>query len=250
MYNQATQTALTTSIPKLEKVTERYSFVSTAELIKDIESQGFTLSKVAGPKRGAGYGKHCLQFTSNSLPAMPGRTMNLLAYNSHDGSSAFQLRLGFLELVCSNGLVVGDALYSQRIIHTGYTAEKVARALEAVLTSAPSLVETVKSLQHTTPNPEQIYQFLVKARELRPNARPFTLSDLARVEHAEQEENTAWNVFNRVQASLVRGGYYTLESTETGTVPGRRAKALTGIKVLQHTNERLWNAASDIFLTR
>jgi hypothetical protein len=71
--------------------------------------------------------------------------------------------------------------------------------------------------------------------------------------HRGQEENNAWNVFNRVQESIIRGGYVTEKTIEREgfnpvLVKGNRAREITNIKDRVQTNYKLWELAVETLL--
>lgn len=245
----------TTSIPKLESVTGRYSFISTARFIEDMQSLGFTLEATRQPRRGLGM--HSMTFSHASLPTLEGLRMHFLATNSHDGTSAFNLYVKVEVQVCSNGLVafVDDTGASSRIVHRGYTIDKVRQAIDAVQSRVASVISQVQLMQSKDVTPADRASFLMKAQTLR-DSRPYNLIDLIDVQHTEQSRDTVWNVFNRVQERLIRGGYKTAESyigAGTGTtiiVPGRRAKEVTSVKDRLRINRQLWQLAVDELLNK
>jgi len=241
-----------TAVRPSEHVSGRYSFISTARFIEDMKSFGYALEATRQPKRGMGM--HSMTFSHPSLPNLEGLRMRILATNSHNGTSAFNLYVKVEVQVCSNGLVAfrDDADASTRIVHRGYTVDKVGLAIQAVNSKVNATLEQIKVLQAVDVTPTRGVAFIRAAAELR-DAKPFRLTDLADVRHAEQQNNTAWNVFNRVQESLIRGGYKTIEEYTDSTntvhrIPGRRAKEVTAVKDRLRINRSLWQLAIDELL--
>ena len=235
----------TTTIPKLENVTEKYRFISTGEFIRDVESLGYKLVNTSAPRRGLGM--HTMSFTHPGMPAIEGLEMRLLATNSHDGTSAFRLYIEVLVQVCSNGLVAWRSDFDARVVHRGYAIDKVQAAVQAVRARFDGVLGTVNAMQSRDVTPENAAAFLNAAAELR-DAKPFHLSALQTARHAPQRENNAWNVFNRVQESLIRGGYVTRDTVKNAAgvdviIPGSRARELKAVKERLHVNKELWTLA-------
>ena len=238
----------TTTIPKLENVTEKYKFISTAQFIADVESLGYKLVRTAQPRKGLGL--HAMVFTHPDMPTQPGMNLRLLAYNSHDGSAAFRLTVGLDVNVCSNAIVVAFPKLPQiRIVHVGYALNKVEAAIKEVWERFQLVLNQVTSLQAVNVTPKQAAKFLLLASKLR-DVQPYRLIDLQRVRFAEQSDNNAWNVFNRVQDSIVRGGFTTqVENLRTlAFQPGPKARAVTNIREQVRLNTSLWEAAIETFL--
>jgi Domain of unknown function (DUF932) len=189
-------------------------------------------------------------FAHENMPKVEGLDLRLLATNSHDATSAFRLHIQVGVNVCANILVSfipGLAAHS-RIIHRGYAVDKVATAIDAVRGHVDNVLGNVDTMQSTLVAPEQAAEFIRKASELR-DAKPIRLNDLQYVRHAPQADNTAWNVFNRVQESIIKGGYRTIETLPDGRlIPGRRARAITAVKDRVQTNYKLWELAVETLL--
>lgn len=242
----------TTTMPKLENVTEKYKFISTAQFIEDVTSLGYTLDKTSAPRKGLGM--HSMSFSHPNMPQVQGLDLRLLATNSHDATSAFRLHIQVGVNVCANLLVSfvpGLAAHS-RIVHRGYAIDKVATAIDAVRNHVDNVLANIDAMQSKQVTPENAVAFLQRAAELR-DAKPFRLIDLNRVQHRGQDNTNAWDTFNRVQESIIRGGYSTVDSVKNSQgidilVPGRKAREITNIREKVQTNYKLWELAVETLL--
>jgi len=241
----------TTTIPKLERVTDKYRFISTAEFIKDVESFGYKLEETRAPR--SGLGMHSMAFSHPNMPKVEGLDLRLLATNSHDATSAFRLHIQVGVNICANVLTafIPDLAAASRIVHRGYAVDKVAKAIDTVRNRVDYVLGSIDAMQLKDVTPERAAEFLTKAAELR-DAKPFRILDLQEVRHSQQRENNAWNVFNRVQESLIRGGYSTAETVAvqggTRLVPGRKAREITSVRDRVQTNYKLWELAVETLL--
>lgn len=255
--NQLINNPFTTTIPKLENVTEKYKFISTAQFIGDVLSLGYTLESTSAPRRGLGM--HSMAFSHPTLPKLQGIDLRLLATNSHDATSAFRLHIQVGVGICANVLTafVPDLAAHARVVHRGYALDKVATAIDAVRKRVDYVLDTMNAMQSRDVTPENGAAFLAKAVELR-DAKPFRILDLQSVRHHEQTENNAWNVFNRVQESIIRGGYRTVDIAQYDSprygivkgqsIPGRTAREITNIRDKVQTNYKLWELAVETLL--
>ena len=250
MYNELNP--FTATMPKLENVTDKYKFISTAQFIEDVQGFGYVLESTRSPRKGLGM--HSMVFNHPNMPKVEGLDLRLLATNSHDATSAFRLYIQVGVGICANVLTafVPELSAHSRIVHRGYALDKVAGAIDAVRNRVDYVLGTVDTMQSRLVTPELGAEFLKQAAELR-DAKPFRIIDLQTVRHAPQRENTAWNVFNRVQESIIRGGYatrteVTRQDGTTLTVPGNRARELIAIKDRVQTNYKLWALAVETLL--
>lgn len=235
--------AFTTTIPSLENVTEKYKFISTAQFIEDVQSFGYRMVKAVGPKKGLG--KHWMSFSHPDLKSIPGTELRIGATNAHDGSAAFTTFIEMLELVCTNGLVAHRTQAEFRIVHRGYAIEKVNKALNETRQQVGVVVEQVKTMKDTTVNTLQVFDFIMQAKHLR-DVQPLNMGELTKARHALQAEDTAWNVFNRAQEALIKGGYRTLNA-DTGK-EGSRAREVKAVGEQLRINKQLWKLATETLI--
>jgi hypothetical protein len=239
----------TTGVPALTSVSDKYRFIPTSEFIRDLQSFGYKLESTTSPRRGLGM--HSMVFSHPGMPKLDGIDLRLLATNSHDATSAFRIHLQVGVGICANVLVSflpGLASHS-RIIHRGYAVEKVAAAVDTVRARVGEVINGIEVMSKASVNEAQLGSFLFSASQLR-DAKPWLFKDLAKARHLGQAEDTAWNVFNRVQESLVKGGYRTQALTSDGRAyQGNRAKAITAVRERVTLNYKLWELATKTLLS-
>ena len=91
------------------RVTARYQFISTLDLIEGLESEGWfpvhASESRARIQDRDGFTKHLLRFRrlDGRVPLVGDTVPEVVLLNSHDGSSAYQLHAGLFRMVCSNG---------------------------------------------------------------------------------------------------------------------------------------------------
>lgn len=107
-----------------------YAPISTAYLMDSLREQlvarglGYELTTLSSKARGKGW----VQATITDMDMQVHGDMvkpTILLRNSTDGTSACQIHVGLLRLVCANGLIAGDSVYSDRIIHRVTKDDKV-----------------------------------------------------------------------------------------------------------------------------
>jgi len=108
-------------------------------------------------------------------------------FNSYDGAWAEKLMFGAYRLICSNGLVVGEKFFSERLIHVGGRPEEFIFNLGESMVNFANQIDVWRVWRNITATPEQIEALFV----------PFT--NRHRDEFAAKEHSRVmnlWEVFN------------------------------------------------------
>jgi len=205
------------SLPKAahERVSSIYNFLDTeliiAYTIEAAKNRGFnlTVKKIVKVRSKTGLGKHFVIF-GTGLFIGEGHTkseLTLTVQNSADGLSAARFILGMIVALCSNGLFACiPAVQPERVLHKGMTYQNVEQAVNKMFDRLEALQNFAERLQSIQLNNEQIQAFTKQALEIRglKDVSPeYTTIDKAR--RIEDQNNTAWSVFNRVQENLTKG---------------------------------------------
>jgi len=158
----------------------------------------------------------------------------ILLTNSHDGKAAFNFRVGIFRLVCSNGLVISDADFSNvSIRHTNYTFESLQTKIGEMIAKLPNLVNKINLFKSTELNEDQMKDFATKAMQLRTKQR-VNIMDVLNADRPQDKGNDLWVVFNRVQEKLVGGSYKAGQ---------RKARSVKNFQKDIELNEQLFELA-------
>ena len=210
--------------PTNKNVSDKYLHVNTETVIDDLAKLGWfpvTAAQRRTKARRDGSptirSKHMVSFQNPNLiikgkdgdDAFP----RIILTNSHDGLSSFQFRVGIYRLVCSNGLVVCDEEFSAfSIKHKGYTFQELQAVVEGAVTDLPNKIQVLNKMQDRMLTPAEQRQLAVDAMALRatnPDAKYTDLSieEVLTATRKEDEGDSLWLVFNRIQESIINGGY-------------------------------------------
>ena len=210
--------------PTNKGVSEKYLHVNTETVMDDLAKLGWlpvTASQRRTKPRKDGSptirSKHMVSFQNPDLmikgkkgdDAFP----RIIVTNSHDGLCSFQFRIGIYRLVCSNGLVVADEEFSAfSIKHKGYTFEELQTVVAQAVADLPNKVEVLNKMQVRMLTAEEQRQLAIDAMALRatnPNAEytEASIEDVLAATRKEDEGDSLWLVFNRIQESIINGGY-------------------------------------------
>lgn len=231
---------------------ETYGFVSTAEVLKTLASEGWQPTSVAyknarTPIRKA-YGSHTLRLrhVNAELMRIGDSIPEIVLRNGHDGSSAVKLDFGVFRGVCANGMVVMSQQFGGfRLFHSQYAADKVRAGVASMLSAMPRLGESIEAMRAVTLSWSEQALLAESASRLRwPEVAPVHAHDLLNAKRIEDKANAnasrdLWTTFNVIQEHLLKGG------DDGRSANGRRMRT-RGVKAADAShklNRELWALA-------
>lgn len=235
---------------KLPTLTEKYKLAKTSEIIKTIESLGYTMQKFVAmkvkKKERHGFQKHRVTFTSPELRATNDGVPQLLLTNSHDGTSSVVLQLGFFRYICSNGLVVGRNLIEPiRIRHSGSDFDqRLIIAINHIVAQAEKLTRSIDLMKSVKLSDVDILSFQRQALQNRLGDDVKIESFSVPVQREEDKANDLFTVMNVVQEALIRGGARVLVEQD-GKRKDKAIRRVNGLTTQTEINTMLWNLAEE-----
>jgi hypothetical protein len=129
--------------------------------------------------------------------------LEILFLNSHDGTSAYQLRIGIFRVVCTNGLIVSRSAFpTQCVRHRGNIVDEVVIGALQMTERFESLAAQIEHMeQRRLPKDEQL-SFAEHALELRYPKGVMSGLEPAQLLNARRSEDVGddlWRVTNRVR---------------------------------------------------
>ena len=252
----ALKTTMTNSEIQKLGLSKHYSFVPTIKVVNDLRKLGYecvdAVQVKARKKSTNGYQKHMLTFEHPKYKVEGAEEFpQLLLTNSHDGGNSFSLSAGIFRLVCSNGLVIKTEDYgSARLVHKGYSFEAIRELVNEFNVTVDEVLSKVTAMKKVELTKDQQIEFAKQAALLRFTAKSYNedniadvvdLDGLLNVERPEDKGNGLYEVFNRVQESLVQGKYLyasdgkvNAEGTKT-----RKARPIKNFKQSIDVNKKL-----------
>lgn len=231
-------------------LTDKYSFIPTSDLVQTLGEAGWYPVKAQQSRShnpdNLPYKKHKIQFENSLAFREVGDIIpQIHISNSHDGLAAFQFNLGLFRLVCSNGLVTAHKQFASiSIRHKGFAKEKVFMAVNEITKQIPSVLNYVERMRTVNLSYEQQLEFARKASFLRWNNKhtPINAVELLHIRRPEDDGNSLWNVYNRVQENLIRGGMDGLSATNRT----RRVRSVNALDLDHNINRGLWEMAEKL----
>ena len=204
-----------------EKVSERYQFVSTRDILSRVQKDGWMITNATSQNRSP-YAQHRvtlvhendLATTNSDDEGIPRIEM----FNSHNLSKRLMFAIGFFRFVCSNGLIVASGPAETIRIKHRFSGDRLSEIMEQVSQISgkfPAIKNTIEDFKAREMSHDEQTTFAQYAIKGRFNYRPEmpkrfrdmgrTVEKLLQVRRPEDAGDSVWSVYNRVQENLVSG---------------------------------------------
>jgi Domain of unknown function (DUF932) len=233
-----------------ERMSPRYTFIPTERVLSGLINVGFVLvgaTQTHTRSMSPMHARHVVRLRRRfETVKLNDSILEILFLNSHDGTSAYQLRIGIFRVVCTNGLIVSRSAFpTQCVRHRGSIVDEVVIGALEMTERFESLAAQIERMeQRRLPKDEQLY-FAERALELRyPKGAAGSLEpgQLLCARRSGDIGDDLWRVTNRVQENLLRGGL------KRRAASGRliRTRSITAIAQDVRINSGLWDLASEV----
>jgi hypothetical protein len=233
-----------------ERTSAQYTFIPTEKVLDGLMGAAFVpvdarqaRSRRASPQ----HGRHVVRLrrryeTVQLRDAIP----EIVFLNSHDGTSAYQLRMGLHRVVCTNGLIVSQGAFrSIRVAHRGDVVDEVVAGALAMAEGFLGLAAQVERMEQMHLDEDQQLQLAQRALSVRyPHVAEAGLhsSQLLSCRREADAGSDLWSVFNRIQENLLRGGL----SRRAASGRLSRTRSITSIREDVRINSGLWDLAQEV----
>lgn len=231
----------------LESLSDKYTFIPTERVLNGLMSAGFVPveARQARSRKGSPvHARHILRLrrrfeTVQLRDSLP----EIVFLNSHDGTSAYQLRMGIYRVVCTNGLIVSEGAFPMvRVPHRGEVVDAVITGALEMAERFDALAGEVERMQQRLLLKDEQLEFAAEALAIRSadiwqsGIVPSSLLDARRTEDVGED---LWRVLNRVQENLLGGGLSRRSASGRLT----RTRRISSIREDVRINSRLWDLA-------
>lgn len=245
-----------------EGASDKYLFIPTVDVIKDLSKFGWNIYDVAQQKSKTSPDttKHLVRFRHKDFGnvGLNGNIPEILFTNSHDRTKSMNFHVGIFRLICSNGLVVADSTFSKlNVKHNtlmGYSLEGIRDMINDVTENLPVVFNNIKKFEKTNLNekkrielatkmfavryPEYVNENgLIKMSDIQAST---DVNNLLTPLRPEDAPDNLWCVFNRVQEKLLNGNYRHVGLDGKN----RQARPIKNITLGLEINEGLWQVAN------
>mgnify|MGYP003653850473 CR=1 FL=1 len=232
------------------RVSKRYSFIPTAQILEDLSTLGWQVRSITNPRyKSEGkqlHGKHLVRLFNPNINISSGGDVNhveIALYNSSDGTSRFKMEVGIFRMVCSNGLVIKSHDFGGiNMRHSGYSFDALKVSIDEMVAGLPNVVNKINTFTARELTQHEMTALAQSAYSLRNSGRQATPEEVTAFlapRRSEDAPNNLWCVFNRLQESVVAGGSMLVD--RRGRV--RVAKPINNLDKGLKLNQELWSLA-------
>lgn len=233
-----------------ERTSAKYTFIPTERVLSGLMSAGFVPvdARQAQTRRASPqHARHVLRLrrrfeTVQLRDAVP----EVVFLNSHDGTSAYQLRMGIFRVVCTNGLIVSRGAFPAYCVsHRGDVVDEVVNGALEVSERFGVLAAQVERMEQRPMFKDEQIEFAERALTLRfPDLAECGMqpSQLLTCRRAADVGDDLWSVLNRCQENLLAGGLSRRAASGRLT----RTRRITSIREDVRLNGCLWDLAAEV----
>jgi hypothetical protein len=205
-----------------ESVSDRYQFVSSQEILERVMQDGWRITNATSQGRSQ-YAQHRVTLVhenelEKALSSDNEGIPRIEMFNSHNLTKRLMFAVGFFRFICSNGLIVASG--PAETIRTKHRfnddrLEQIMGQVSEISSRFPVInkkIESFKSRQLTDSEQASFAEYAIKGRFNYRPAIPKRFRDTERVverllNHRREEDNgnSTWQVFNRVQENIITG---------------------------------------------
>ena len=226
-----------------------YTFVSTKKIIENLEKLDWhpvvAKQDKSSDVRNSAFVKHMIRFRhgsmfDKSIVKNVGETIpEFVLINSHNRTFRFTLTFGLFRLVCSNGLVVHDELYTKiNTRHIGFDFDDLAETVDSYVESFPLILEKIDLYKNIMLNRAEKIEMAKKAATFSwGKSAKVDAELLIKPKRDEDAGDSLWKVFNVIQENITKGGitYITSSGNRKATT-----QPITAVRRDFVFNQKFW----------
>ena len=233
-----------------ERLSAKYTFVPSERVLTGLMSAGFLPvdARQASARRGSPlHARHVVRLRPRfDTVQLKDSVAEIVFLNSHDGTSAYQLRMGLFRVVCTNGLIVSRGAFPAYCVsHRGNIVDDVIAGALELAERFESLATQVERMEQRRLFKDEQLAFAERALALRfPEGAQSGMEPLQLLacRRAEDVGDDLWRVYNRCQEHLLRGGLSRRSARGRLT----RTRAISSIRRDVQLNGQLWDLAAQV----
>jgi Domain of unknown function (DUF932) len=232
----------------------RYAYVPSYQILREMRLLGLEPVSVREGKKkqpsGRSFAMHQIRFRRADHMAavaeagMGGLIPEVIFRNSHDTTSPASFEAGAERVACLNGLTFPDQSFGGfKVRHTGSPSKRydeLHAGMSMLLGKLDLTLQVARFWKSIELSVEQMRQFAERAVTIRGSALSLPVEQVLMVRRPEDASPDLWNVFNRAQENLTRGGL----AGHTRTSRRAHLKPISSLVVDVDFNRKLWTAAS------
>lgn len=232
------------------RTSPKYTFIPTERILSGLMDAGFVpveAKQVCSRRSSALFARHLVRLRRrDEAVRLRDSTPELLFLNSHDGTSAYQLRMGFFRFTCANGLIVSRGAFPGVCVsHRGNVVDAVVAGALSVAAQFDGLAQQVERMEARRLAPVEQRALADQALAVRyPDAveTRMDVEQLLRCRRSEDSADNLWCTLNRIQENLLAAGLS--RRGRSGRLS--RSRRITSIQEDLRINSQLWDLATAV----
>ena len=233
-----------------ERLSAKYTCVPSERVLTGLMSAGFlpVEARQASARRGSAlHARHVVRLRPRfDTVQLKDSIAEVVFLNSHDGTSAYQLRMGLFRVVCTNGLIVSRGAFPAYCVsHRGNIVDDVIAGALELAERFESLAAQVERMEQRRLFKDEQLGFAARALALRfpdPAQSGMEPLQLLACRRPEDVGDDLWRVYNRCQEHLLRGGLSRRSACGRLT----RTRRISSIRRDVQLNGQLWDLAAQV----
>lgn len=233
-----------------ERMSAKYAFIPTERVLEGLLQAGFvpvSAQQTHARRSSVLHARHVVRLRRRfETVQLKDSVPEVVFLNSHDGTSAYQLRVGIFRVVCTNGLIVSRGAFPGVCVpHRGNVVDEVIAGALQIAERFDELATQVDRMEQRQLRAEEQVAFAERALALRypnPIEGGMQPSQLLKARRPEDAGENLWCTLNKVQETLIRGGLSRRSATGRLT----RMRGITAIRKNVQLNSLLWDLAAEV----
>ena len=235
-----------------ERLSQKYTFIPTERVLSGLLSAGFIpvdARQTHTRNSSLLHARHVIRMRRRfETVQLRDSVPEIVFLNSHDGTSAYQLRLGLFRVVCTNGLIVSRGAFpAYCVAHRGNVVDDVITGALEMSERFETLAVQVERMEHRVMARGEQLEFAGQALALRypdPATQGMMPVQLLTSRRPQDLGDDLWSLLNKVQENLIGGGLH--RRSAAGRV--MRTRRITSIREDVRLNGRLWDLATEVLV--
>lgn len=232
------------------RLTERYQFIPTGEVIQALMDNGavptFVAQRKSRTEEGLITAKHLLRFDISGIVGTTNTTdiPEIVLLNSHNGLSSYRFSLGVFRTICMNGLVVSSHEAADvRMCHKGNgLKEEVTKIVDTMVGYSKTVYANIDRMKNKQLSPIEKMLLVSECAKIRWKEEGVVeAKDLVAVRRPDDDGNDLWTVMNVVQENIIRAGF-TGRNAQNPT-KFRRIREIKNVDLMLDYNKKIWETA-------
>lgn len=237
---------------KHESRSERYTYVSTMDLLRGLAKEGFRptyATQQRTRKEGMrGHTKHLIRLRKDFELDKPEKP-EVVLLNSHGGQSSVTEAGGIWRTICMNGHIIGgNSIAKITVPHKGDIVDRVIEGAYTIVQGLQTVAGNVEEWKALPMSRDEQKLLATGAATVRFDLEegeqsPVSLDQILQPRRYEDRRDDLWTVYNRVQENLNKGGLYGMKRDSRNRLRNLTTRPIKGINQNLALNRALWTLA-------